>query len=35
MPLVTDLIWEMRVGLGKRIGKLVNKIMILRCLWNI
>ena len=34
LPLVTDLMGEMRLGLGKRTGKLVNKMVILRCLWN-
>lgn len=34
LPLVTDLMGEMRLGLGKRTGKLVNKMVILRCLRN-
>lgn len=28
--MVTDLMGEMRLGLGKRTGKLVNKMVILR-----
>lgn len=29
------MIWEMRVGIGKRIGELVNEVMIFRYLWDI